>query len=212
MRITSGNDLKTKLPQYSAKTMSSSLWTTEANGYLTFCVSVAFLYSVIFCFFNCDFRKKYEGKTGIGLNDYFCIGTNRRKHEKTLDRLHRITYRRPDRIPLHPLLLRFGEGVKSGELNYVVYKGLVFKTYEGKLIQSGIRSKTAGTIQSYEFEFSVENEALARKLMLLGGKNIELHYKEYFGALPWRGFSKFVVDSIVTKPIGSLPIDSETER
>ena len=33
----------------------------------------------------------------------------------------------------------FGEGVKSGELNYVVYKGLVFKTYEGKLIQSGIR-------------------------------------------------------------------------
>lgn len=58
LRITSGNDLKTKLPQYSAKTMSSSLWTTEANGYLTFCVSVAFLYSVIFCFFNCDFRTK----------------------------------------------------------------------------------------------------------------------------------------------------------
>lgn len=37
----------------------------------------------------------------------------------------------------------FGEGVKSGELNYVVYKGVIFKTYEGKLIQSGIRSKTA---------------------------------------------------------------------
>ena len=105
----------------------------------------------------------------------------------------------------------FGEGVKSGELNYVVYKGLIFKTYEGKLIQSGIRSKTAGTIQSYEFEFSVENEALARKLMLLGGKNIELHYKEYFGALPWRGFSKFVVDSIVTKPIDSLPIGPTPE-
>ena len=56
----------------------------------------------------------------------------------------------------------FGEGVKSGELNYVVYKGLVFKTYEGKLIQTGIRSKAAGSIQSYEFEFSVEDEALAR--------------------------------------------------
>lgn len=106
----------------------------------------------------------------------------------------------------------FGEGVKSGELNYVVYKGLVFKTYEGKLIQSGIRSKTAGTIQSYEFEFSVENEALARKLMLLGGKNIELHYKEYFGALP--GGDSRNSWSIVSsqKPIGSLPIDSETER
>ena len=92
----------------------------------------------------------------------------------------------------------FGEGVKSGELNYVVYKGVLFKTYEGKLIQTGIRSKAAGSIQSYEFEFSVENEALARELMLQGGKTLELHYKEYFGALPWRGFTKFVVDRIIT--------------
>ena len=92
----------------------------------------------------------------------------------------------------------FGEGVKSGELNYVVYKGVLFKTYEGNLIQTGIRSKAAGSIQSYEFEFSVENEALARELMLQGGKTLELHYKEYFGALPWRGFTKFVVDSIIT--------------
>ena len=92
----------------------------------------------------------------------------------------------------------FGEGVKSGELNYVVYKGVLFKTYEGKLIQTGIRSKAAASIQSYEFEFSVENEALARELMLQGGKTLELHYKEYFGALPWRGFTKFVVDSIIT--------------
>jgi len=91
----------------------------------------------------------------------------------------------------------FGEGVKSGELNYVVYKGVLFKTYEGKLIQSGIRSKTAGSIQSYEFEFSVENPELARRLMLQGGRTVELHYKEYFGALPWRGFTKFIVDSIV---------------
>ena len=99
----------------------------------------------------------------------------------------------------------FGEGVKSGELNYVVYKGVVFKTYEGKLIQTGIRSKAAGTIQSYEFEFSVENPELARRLMLLGGRTVELHYKEYFGALPWRGFTNFVVDSIV----GASPAPAE---
>ena len=92
----------------------------------------------------------------------------------------------------------FGEGVKSGELNYVVYKGLFFKTYEGKLIQSGIRSKAAGTIQSYEFEFSVEDPELAAQLMLQSGRTLELHYKEYFGVLPWRGFTKFVVDSIIS--------------
>ncbi len=92
----------------------------------------------------------------------------------------------------------FGEGVKSGELNYVVYKGVLFKTYEGKLIQSGFRSQKAGSIQSYEFEFSVEDEELARELMTRGGETLELHYKEYFGALPWRGFTKFVVDSIIS--------------
>lgn len=92
----------------------------------------------------------------------------------------------------------FGEGVKSGELNYVVHKGVIFKTYEGKLIQSGLRSRTAGTVQSYEFEFSVRDAELAQKLMLQGGRTVELHYKEYFGALPWRGFTKFIVDSIVS--------------
>lgn len=92
----------------------------------------------------------------------------------------------------------FGEGVKSGELNYVVKKGNLFKTYEGKLIQSGFRSKTAGTIQSYEFEFSVVNDSIANVLMNNSGNFFDLHYKEYKGALPWRGYSPFVVDKIVS--------------
>ena len=92
----------------------------------------------------------------------------------------------------------FGEGVKAGDLNYIVNKGYVFKTYEGKLIQTGLRSRQTGAIQSNEFEFSVSNEAIAKKMMLNSGKTFELHYKEYKGALPWRGFSTYVVDSIVT--------------
>jgi len=91
----------------------------------------------------------------------------------------------------------YGEGVKSGQLNYVVYKGVIFKTYEGKLIQTGIRSQGGG-IQSNEFEFSVSDEVIAKKLMLAGGQVVELHYTEYFGAIPWRGYSRYVVDSIVS--------------
>ncbi|HTN07163.1 hypothetical protein [Agriterribacter sp.] len=90
-----------------------------------------------------------------------------------------------------------GEGVKSGELNYCVKKGYVFKTYEGKLIQSGIRSLSPNTIQSYDFEFSVTNEKVAKTLMANSGMVFDLYYKEYKGALPWRGFSRYVVDSIV---------------
>ena len=98
----------------------------------------------------------------------------------------------------------FGEGVKSGELNYVVRKGLIFKTYEGKLIQAGLRSRAAGTVQSYEFEFSVEKKSVAEQLMLQGGKVVELHYKEYFGVLPWRGFTRFIVDSIIVNGINNV--------
>lgn len=100
-----------------------------------------------------------------------------------------------------------GEGVKSGELNYCVKKGYVFKTYEGKLIQSGIRSLSPNSIQSYDFEFSVEDAKVAEQLMKNSGKTFDLHYKEYNGAIPWRGFSKYVVDSIVAmKEAGGLEI------
>ncbi|CAN5779349.1 hypothetical protein BH11BAC4_BH11BAC4_23630 [soil metagenome] len=91
----------------------------------------------------------------------------------------------------------FGEGVKSGQLNYVVKKGNVFKTYEGKLIQTGFRSNTPGTIQSYEFVFSVANDSIANVLMLNSGKYFDLHYKEYKNSIPWRGYSEFVVDKII---------------
>ena len=90
----------------------------------------------------------------------------------------------------------FGTGVKSGELNYLVHKGMLFKTYEGKMIQTGIRSQN-GTLQSFEFLFSVEDEAIAEKLMVNSGNQFNLHYKEYVAALPWRGHSKYVVDSII---------------
>ncbi|MBQ6254866.1 MAG: hypothetical protein IJK05_09515 [Bacteroidales bacterium] len=97
----------------------------------------------------------------------------------------------------------FGDGVKAGELNQFTYKGYVWKTYEGRLIQAGFKGsvpKTGGTatIQSYIFDFSVKDEEIANELMRCGGKTVELHYKEYLGALPWRGMQKHVVDRIIS--------------
>lgn len=92
----------------------------------------------------------------------------------------------------------FGDGVKAGTLNYVVRKGYVFKTYEGELIQTGLQSKAPNSMQSNEFLFSVDNKGVAEKLELASGKQVQLHYKEYVGTLPWRGYSKYVVDSIIS--------------
>ena len=91
----------------------------------------------------------------------------------------------------------FGTGVKSGELNYVVHKGVFFKTYEGKMIQTGIRSQQ-GSFESFEFLFSIDDKAIADELMVHSGNQFNLHYREYLAALPWRGHSKFVVDSVIS--------------
>ena len=93
----------------------------------------------------------------------------------------------------------FGEGVKAGQLNQVMYKGYVFKTYEGRLIQSGFKgAKGTNSIQSNEFNFSVVDKAVADSLMRCSGKTVELHYKEYLGTLPWRGMEKYIVDGILS--------------
>lgn len=92
----------------------------------------------------------------------------------------------------------FGRGTKSGELNFFVQKGYIWKTYEGKLIQTGFKPQNLGGVQSNEFQFSVANEKVAQQLMSASGKLLELHYKEYLGALPWRGYSAFIVDSVIS--------------
>ena len=95
----------------------------------------------------------------------------------------------------------FGTGVKTGQLNYVVHKGYIFKTYEGKLIQAGFNNSSShssqSVVQSNQFEFSIQDNVVADSLMRCGGREVELHYKEYKAAIPWRGYSNFVVDKIV---------------
>jgi hypothetical protein len=92
----------------------------------------------------------------------------------------------------------WGDGYKAGTLNYVVHKGFVFKTYEGEVILAGFQNKMQNGLQSNEFIFSIDNVDVAKRLELASGHEVQLHYREYLGALPWRGYSKFVVDSVVS--------------
>ena len=105
----------------------------------------------------------------------------------------------------------FGEGVKSGTLNYVVLKGDIFKTYEGKLIMEGVVSSGQGQIESNHFTFSIEDKELAQRLMRMSGERVELQYKEYHGTLPWRGHSVYVVDSILSNEEMQSPSKSSEQ-
>lgn len=86
----------------------------------------------------------------------------------------------------------YAEGQDTGTLNYFSCQGIVFKTYEGKLIQEGNKKM----MESNEFRFSVDDEQVADQLMRSTGKTVEVHYQRFFSPLIWRGESVFVVDSV----------------
>ena len=93
----------------------------------------------------------------------------------------------------------YSEGVNEGDINYFQREGFVFKTYEGKMIQTGYNSKNSNaTIQSNEFKFSVDEERIAEQIQATSAAQIKLHWKRYLGTLPWRGKSEFIVDSIIS--------------
>lgn len=104
------------------------------------------------------------------------------------------------------------DAIKSGELNYLMYKGYIWKTYEGKLIQAGFRSKAGNAgVQSNEFDFSVVDKELALELMRYSGKVVSLRYRQYNGWLPWRGMQKNIVFAIDHVEDNAASINRELE-
>lgn len=93
-------------------------------------------------------------------------------------------------------IFTYSEGYRAGLLQKFSKKGNVFKTYEGEMILSSVRSNQNIAIASEKFLFSVKDENIAQKLEQLQGQNIIVHYHEKNGTLPWRGETRYLVDSV----------------
>ena len=85
----------------------------------------------------------------------------------------------------------FSEGYRAGELVKISKRGLVFKTWEGRLSQ--------GVSEEQQFNFSVEktDKELIEKLKELQGKRVKLTYIERFGTFFWLGDTKHYVKEVV---------------
>lgn len=90
----------------------------------------------------------------------------------------------------------YSSGNRYGLLQKFSHKGNLFKTYEGEMILSSVRSNNNIALASEKFFFSVSTEKVANQLMNLQGQYITVHYKEKNGTLIWRGESKYIVDSV----------------
>src|SRR5215218_2106983 len=67
--------------------------------------------------------------------------------------------------------MNYSSGIRYGLLQKFSYKGNLFKTYEGELILSSVRSNTNVALASEKFYFSVNDKGTAEKLMNLQGRN-----------------------------------------
>ncbi|MBL7755291.1 MAG: hypothetical protein JNM44_12520 [Chitinophagaceae bacterium] len=79
------------------------------------------------------------------------------------------------------------DGTRDGILYKFSRKGNIFKTYEGEMVQPGLRSVQGGVINTNNFYFSVSDAKLADSLDKCIGKNVKVHYVQYRKCLPWRG-------------------------
>lgn len=90
----------------------------------------------------------------------------------------------------------YSKGYRAGLLQKFSEKGIVFKTYEGEMILSSVQSSANVAIASEKFLFSVGDENVAKQMEQIQGKHVVVHYREKKGALPWRGDSRYIVDSV----------------
>lgn len=90
----------------------------------------------------------------------------------------------------------YSDGNRYGLLQKFSRRGNLFKTYEGELILSSVRSNANTPLASEKFFFSVTDEEVALQLNNLQGRNITVHYQEKNSAAFWRGDSPYIVDSV----------------
>ncbi len=81
----------------------------------------------------------------------------------------------------------YDDGGRDGVLYSFSRKGSVFKTYEGIILQPGLRSARTGGLSTNEFHFSVTDESVADSLKKCIGMQVLVHYNQYRKSLPWRG-------------------------
>jgi hypothetical protein len=93
--------------------------------------------------------------------------------------------------------MNYSDGNRSGKLIKFSNRGYIFKTHEGELNLGGINAINGGVMANYLWNFSVNDEKVAKQLMDLVGKDITVHYNQKMKALPWNGDTQYLVDSVI---------------
>ena len=94
----------------------------------------------------------------------------------------------------------YESGVMAGKVIRISEKGILFKTYEGKLNLEtfGALKGTSPIAESFDFSVEKSETEIVTTLqeVALSGERVNLHFKKRYMQFPWRGETKVFVTKI----------------
>jgi hypothetical protein len=94
----------------------------------------------------------------------------------------------------------YERGVMAGRVLRITQKGMVFKTFEGKLSLESFGALRNASPIAETFDFSVEKSdtAVIRQLqeVALSGERVNLHFVKRYIKAPWRGDTRYFIKQV----------------
>lgn len=94
----------------------------------------------------------------------------------------------------------YERGVMAGKVIRVAEKGVVFKTWEGKLNLETFGALKDTSPIAETFDFSIERDDVevidALKQVSLTGERVNLHFQKRYAIFPWRGDTRYYVTQV----------------
>jgi hypothetical protein len=94
----------------------------------------------------------------------------------------------------------YESGVMAGKVLRITEKGVVFKTFEGKLNLETFGALKGASPIAESFDFSVEKSNTevidALQKVALSGERVNLHFKKRYIRVPWRGETKYFATEV----------------
>jgi hypothetical protein len=89
----------------------------------------------------------------------------------------------------------YEDGVMAGKILRISEKGVMFKTYEGKinLETFGALKGTSPIAESFDFSVEKSDKELIKELQIvaLSGERVNLYFVKRYARFPWRGDTKY---------------------
>ena len=91
-------------------------------------------------------------------------------------------------------------GIMAGKVLRVTQKGMIFKTYEGKLNLETFGALKGASPIAESFDFSVESDQkeVIKDLeqVALSGERVNLHFIKRYSTFAWRGDTKYFIEKV----------------